>query len=198
MGEELELACLAPPTPTPTPTMTSTPTPFPTGPAMSLRVGFSQQTDCGDPVAGKVCVPVGAKFDVIAVTDVIPAQGYVLAQVWIDYDSQGLVHKNGTVALWFDCEGATYLASEDVGNNGASAGCLTGIVPPLPPSFYLGDLYSFSLTCTDEVSSSVIRLLPAGTDPAGTSGALYIDADGTQRVPAVGDRDPAGEIAGAR
>ena len=46
---------------------------------MSLRVDVSEQTGCpGGPVAGKVCVGLGQKFDIIAATDVIPAGGVVL------------------------------------------------------------------------------------------------------------------------
>ncbi|MCI0855253.1 MAG: hypothetical protein J4N98_01085, partial [Chloroflexi bacterium] len=40
------------------------------GAAMSLRVPAGDQFDCaGGPTAGKVCVPLGAKFDVIVVVD---------------------------------------------------------------------------------------------------------------------------------
>ena len=67
--------------------------------AMSLRVAPAQQTSCPNPTPGKVCVGFGDKFDVIVVADAIPPSGYILAQAWIDYDNQGLVHKNNTVAL---------------------------------------------------------------------------------------------------
>ena len=65
---------------------------------------------------GKVCVQLGAKFDVIAVADVIPANGYTLAQVFIDYDTNGLVHKKNTVAIWPDIEGSTFLTAQSEGS----------------------------------------------------------------------------------
>ena len=143
------------------------------GAAMSLRVDVSQQTGCPDGlVAGKVCMGQGQKFDVIVVAATIPSLGYGLAQAFIDYDTQGLVHKKNTVALWPDCSHDTFLVHQDESNDNASAGCLTGLLTQ-PKSNHEGDLYSFSLTCTEGDSSSLIDLLPSGDAEAGTSGALY-------------------------
>lgn len=154
-------------------------------PAMSLRVDASQTVACaGGPVPGKVCVPLNQKFDVIVVADGIPIGGYFLAQVWIDYGNTGLVHKKNIQVLWPDCSASTFLSGQDEPNNGAWAGCQTGLLPPFPISFHLGDLYSFSLTCTDDKTSHQIELLPAGDPIAGTSGALYADPV-VQFVPAV-------------
>ncbi len=169
---------------TSTPTITPTPTPTPGGPAMSLRVDPSQQSVCGSPTPGKICVQEGQRFDVIVVADAIPALGYVYAGAWIDYDNQGLVHKNNTVALWPDCDSRAFLADEDVANNGAQAGCLTDI-DSLPPSFHVGDLFSFSLTCTGSQSSSDIQLLPEGAPPANTFGALYTEPPNNKVSPAL-------------
>ena len=158
------------------------------GAAMSLRVDSSQTFDCdGGPVAGKVCVPLGAKFDVIVVVDSAPtAAGYILAQSWIDYDDQGLVHKKATANLWPDCEPATFLPAQNEAENGASAGCLTALLPPQPASVYKGDIASFSLTCTTTQSASTINLIPSGVAPAGTSGALFTEfGTGNQIVPSV-------------
>ena len=77
---------------------------------MSLRVDASQTTACpGGPVVGKVCVGVGQKLDVIVVAADIPANGYIFAQAWIDYDNQGLANKDNTQALWPDIEPNTFL-----------------------------------------------------------------------------------------
>ena len=161
---------------TSTPTITPTPTPPET--AISLRVNVSQQTSCpGGPQPGQVCVPIGDKFDVIAVADAIPASGYILAQAFIAYDNQGLVNKNAGVALWPDCAAPTFLTTDDVANNAASAGCLTGIVPPFPVSLHLGDLFSFSLTCTNVPNSSDIQLLPSSDPIVGPKGTVFIDPD---------------------
>ena len=155
------------------------------GGAMSLRVDPAQQITCETPAAGKVCVQNGAKFDVIVVADAAPVtKGYVFAGAWLDYGATGLVHKKNTVALWPDCNASTFLPAQDVVNHGASAGCLTGIIPPLPVSVYKGDLYSFSLTCDTDNSHS-LAIIAAGTPPAGTSGALFTDDNSLQIVPTV-------------
>ena len=169
--------------------LTSTPTVTPTPPpdtAMSLRVDASQTFDCpGGPEAGKVCVPVGAKFDVIVVADVIPLTGYILAQAWIDY-GPNLVHKKNTQALWPDCDPTVFLPFQDEANNAAWVACLTTLAPPFPLSFHKGDLFSFSLTCTSEASSNQIALIPTGVAPANTFGAIFATfVDHTKFIPQV-------------
>ena len=187
-------------TPTYTPCLTketSTPTVTPTPPpatAMSLRVDAAQTFDCaGGPVAGKVCVDLGAKFDVIVVADAIPPNGYWFAQAWIDYDDQGLTDKKNVFSQWPDCEPATIFIFQDEINNGAATGCMSGLLPPQPPSMYKGDLFALSLTCTDDASSNDMRIVQAG-DPiadapgtlVGTYGALFIEiATFNQFVPSV-------------
>ena len=158
------------------------------GAAMSLRVEASQQTDCpGGPVAGKVCVGQAQKFDVIVVADAIPASGYIFAQAWIDYDDQGLVSKDNTQALWPDHEPITFLTINDAAHHGAQAGALTGLFPPdpLPASFHKGDLFSFSLTCTQANSTSDIELVPANPHTANTAGSRFTEATGAQIIPEV-------------
>ena len=154
--------------------------------AMSLRVDASQTTDCpGGPVAGEVCVGFGQKFDVIVVADAIPSNGYFFAQAWIDYDSQGLVHKKNSQLLWPDCEPSKFLPSQNAAKDSASANCATAFLPPPPRSDYKGDLYSFSMTCTAGGSSSQIDLIPFGQAPAGADGALYKDTTGIDFIPSV-------------
>ena len=158
------------------------------GAAMSLRVDASQTTDClGGPVPGKVCVLGGLKFDVIVVADAIPASGYIFAQAWIDYDDQGLVSKDNTQALWPDHEPITFLTINDAAHHGAQAGALTGLFPPdpLPASFHKGDLFSFSLTCTQANSTSDIELVPANPHTANTAGSRFTEATGAQIIPEV-------------
>ena len=167
------------------------------GAAMSLRVDAGQTFDCaGGPVPGKVCIPLGATFDVILVADASPtANGYILAQGYIAYDTAGLVQKktdgplgpttNATM-IWPDGEAATFLKAQFLGVPATSVGALTALLPPQPPSFYKGDLFSIELTCTTSQSSSTLNLLPSGDPVAGTSGALYIEAGtGNQVIPAV-------------
>ena len=172
------------------------------GPAMSLRVDASQQTDCpGGPQAGKVCVVLGQKFDVILVADGIPAAGYVFAQGWIKYgpatSGADLVYKptltgdpppidTTTKAIWPDVSPNTIFNIADLGppNYTAAGGGLTGVLDT-PKSNYKGDLFSFSFTCTSAQSSSFLDLLPAGPLPAGTSGAIFTSPDGPKFVPDV-------------
>ncbi len=159
------------------------------GAAMSISIPQGDQISC-DPAApsAKVCVAKDNKFTVVVTADQAPiTKGYFFAGAWIDYDSQGLAHKNATVALWPDCEGATFLPAEVVADNGASAGCLVGIIPPLTAStFKGGPIFSFSLTCTSVDSTSTIALLPAGDPVAGTSGSSFKDANNLTVVPSVG------------
>ena len=155
------------------------------GAAMSLRVDASQTTACpGGPVQGKVCVGLGQKFDIIVVADAIPPNGYILAQAWIDYDDQGLVQKNtdgplgpttNATMIWPDGEPATFLKAQFPAVPATSVGALTQLLPPQPPSFYKGDLFSIELTCTTSQSSSTLDILPFGDVFAGTTGAFFIE-----------------------
>ena len=174
------------------------------GAAMSLRVDASDTFPCaGGPVAGKVCVPLNGKFEVIVVADGIDTgTGYILAQTWIDYDKSGLVHVTATdpstpapdvscatgvghpCAFWPELAGATFLTFEDPPNNGAAAGGLTGLINPLS-SFHKGDLFAFSLTCTSGQSSSAINLVAINVAPAGTSGTHFKDVGNTVTIPSL-------------
>ena len=169
------------------------------GAAMSLRVDAAQTIGCAGGPPGKVCMNVNQKFDVMVVADGIPlTSGYILTQVWVDYDNQGLVHKpasdfndpfcaTGTrnpCANWPDLSGPTFLTTHDVANHGMTAGGLTAQVAPKPPSFHKGDLFSFSLTCTATQSASQLTIIPSGVAPANNSGSLFAGAAGTA-IPAV-------------
>ena len=144
--------------------------------------------NCGGPVQSPTCtLATGTTFTVSVDLFNPPPTGYILAQAWIDYDDQGLVHKKNSQATWPDCEPQTFLGRQDVASNGAEASCITSLLPPQPPSFYTGSMYTFELTCTDSPSSSTIRLLPSGDPVSGTSGALLVKSGGGKVVPKVGD-----------
>ena len=168
------------------------------GAAMSLRVPAGDTFDCsGGPTPGKVCVPLGATFDVILVADSAPtANGYILAQGYINYGNTGLAQKKTDTPLgpttnatmfWPDGEPATFLTAQFLpAFHATSVGALTQLLPPQPPSFDKGDLFSIELTCTTTQSSHTINLLPSGDVEAGTSGALFIEfGTGDQIIPAV-------------
>lgn len=126
---------------------------------------------CDDPDRPTICtLATGRTFTVSVNLLNPPLIGYIHAQAWIDYDSQGLVHKKNTQATWGDCDPATFLQSQNESFNGASGGCLTSLLPPQPASFYQGSMYTFALTCTDSPSTSTIKLLLSGDPVAGSSG----------------------------
>ena len=155
------------------------------GAAMSLRVDASQTVPCaGGPVAGVVCVPPGAKFDVIVTADAIPtASGYVLAQAWINWSGTGLTFKD-SVTTWGDCNAAN-VGSNDAEN--ANRSCLTELLPDDQfGSQIKGDLFSFSLTCTASVSTNTVELIGLNIAPAGTNGARFITFGTNVELPVQG------------
>jgi hypothetical protein len=150
--------------------------------AMSVRVEASQQTACpGLPVAGKVCVIAGQKFDAIVVGDVTPEGGYRSAQAWLEYGTSGLTFMSSET-IWPDCRALEFAGGSATG---ASRSCHDRVLTCCHPfSLYTGDLFTFSFTCPEEKSSHTLDLIPAGVEPAGPNGAEYIDIIVGRRVPA--------------
>ena len=179
-------------TPTPTPTITPgpspTPTPFGQGVTTILMSVPSHPYTCSGPVESPTCsVAAGTTFTVS--TDLLnpPAIGYIMAQAFIDYDTNGLVHKKNTIATWPECEPVTFVALQSAAEQNAYAGCLTALFPPQTASFYSGSIYTFELTCTNSHTTSTISLLPSGDPEAGTNGALLVNFGGGKTTPKVGD-----------
>ena len=164
---------------------------------MSLSVPADQTVACppgkepkveGTPV---VCIPYDGKIDLEINADVIPANGYQLVDAWVNYgDELGDQASNGavknsiaTVIVWPDLAPVTLNffnlnEAEDGRLDSVLLGGLTGqntALSPLFPSFYVGTVYTISLTCTDDASNTVIELIQEGTAPAGTSGASYTE-----------------------
>ena len=112
----------------------------------------------------------------------IPAGGYIAAQSFIDYGPD-LTYDAGAVAagdeiVWPDCDPAIALGIE-AGPTSVLHGCLTGLLPPLPTSFYAGNLVELSLICSSGSSTTEVRLLPEADPVAGTSGAVLVGNDVT-------------------
>ena len=175
------------PTPTITLTPTVTPTPTPGGPEMALRVGSGGFCEPLDPT--ECHAQLGDPFVVSLDAVVAPANGYVIAQSWMSYgDDLGAVKQES--AAWPDCLDALYFTN-NTDEGGSSdldtyyALCLTGIPPPVPASFHLGPLFTFTLTCTNSFSSNILEIIPQGVEPAGVYGAVYVDPDEIQVVPKV-------------
>ena len=98
----------------------------------------------------------------------------------------GVVHKPTAATvdefLWPDCS----LAIRAVAGTGTTLlGCLTGVTAPLDVSFYEGPFIALSMTCSEDPSTTEVRLLPSNHPMAGTSGALFTSPQVDQIIPYV-------------
>lgn len=119
----------------------------------------------------------------------IPAGGYIAAQSFIDYgpDLTYNAAEAGDEIVWPDCDSAVALSNQ-ADPTGIIHGCLTGLLPPLPASFYAGNFVELSLTCSSGSSTTEVRLLPENDPVAGTSGAAFVGNDvATHFVPEITD-----------
>ncbi|MCH8064959.1 MAG: dockerin type I repeat-containing protein [Chloroflexi bacterium] len=146
-----------------------TPPPCPAEACMALTV--KNGGTCAD---GACTVSTGDKFTLAVEIEVAPADGYILAQTWIDFGIQ--LTYNPAVAradeiVWPDCLAFTAVRSET--DTSVAHGCLSGLVPPLSPSTYIGNFVELSFTCSSGPSSTELRLVPLGESPADTSGTAF-------------------------
>ncbi len=75
----------------------------------------------------------------------------------------------------------TDIAPASIGHGG-----LTALIPPQPPSDYIGNLVILNINCSASSSSTLVRLLPEGDPLAGTSGSLFTEfGTNTQIIPKV-------------
>ena len=170
-------------TPTATPTVTPTP---PSGkkPEMALTV---KGADCDDPFRPTKCnVPTGSPF--ILSVDVLnaPADGYILLQTFIDYGPL-LTYKPAPSAndeiVWPD---AVISVRAELGPGLVNHGALAGLIPPIPPSFFEGNVVELLMNCTPFPSSNDLELIPAGDPVAETNGTSFQDPDGAVIIPNLG------------
>ncbi|MCH8009897.1 MAG: hypothetical protein IIC91_13645 [Chloroflexi bacterium] len=186
-----------------------TPTPTPTpglAPEMLLNI---KGGNCDDSERPTACdVPVGEEFLLSVDAVAVPSSGYILAQTFVDF-GKNLTFKPSEFAIqeisWPDCQSATVVRSQ-IDHTLPAQGllintddvvghsCITGLIPPLPASHYVGNLVEFVLTCSTEPSTNPVELLPY--DPAfprppgtvaGTNGALFTEPNGSQIVPLLSD-----------
>ena len=105
-----------------------------------------------------------------------PASGYVGAQSFIDFGPDLAYDADAAAAadevVWPDCSAPVALRAQ-TSPEFVAHGCLTGLVPPLPASTYVGNFLEISLTCSPGSSSTEIRLVPFGDPDAPTSGAAF-------------------------
>ena len=150
---------------------------FPCLPGGCPELAFSiPGGDCDDPVRPQACnVPLGSKFNLLLSILGAPVQGYELLQSFISYGSLLYDMDQATLqqeVLWPGC--AVGLRFQDDANSNVGHGCLTGLLPPLPASFYIGPFIQLSMSCPAPPTSSELLLLPEGHPSAGTSGTLIL------------------------
>jgi hypothetical protein len=142
--------------------------------------GASMTLSVGDQT-GKADILIGSTFKVSVIADAAPVtDGYILAQAWLEYGATGLIFKD-SATTWPDCEAADLATTTATS---AQRGCLTGLIDP-SPSFYKGELFTFSFNCPNEKGSHMIDVIPAGTAPANTNGALFVSGVTQSIVPHV-------------
>ena len=133
-------------------------------------------------------VDPGSTFTVTIAVDAAPDGGYVLVQSFINYGMSLTYNRTEDKAdelLWPDVASDQVYVRGEVAAGLVNHGGLTGLIPPLPASEYVGPVFEIELACTDDFSSTNLQLLPAG-DPIGlTNGAMFTDADAEQITPKV-------------
>ncbi len=119
----------------------------------------------------KCSVGVGETFVLVVEILGVPQQGYLGAQSFIHYGDD-LIYNPAASApdeiVWPDCDPAMAVRAQIDNTNVAvnptgytvNHGCLTGVLPPLPQSTYVGDFVRISMTCSSSESSTVVAQLP--------------------------------------
>ncbi len=124
----------------------------------------------------KCSIALSDEFTLVVLATKPPVAGYVLAQVWIEYGSV-LGYMPAPVpadeATWPD---ASFSLRFLLNPTAVSLAALTGLIPPLPVSFFVGEIFAFAFACTSTPSSTQVQLLPYLDPPAGTAGAVYKEA----------------------
>lgn len=167
-------------TPRPPTTVPPTPTQTPGGPEMRLIVKEGGTCD------GDTCtVPSGASFTLAVEVVGFPAGGYVLAQTYIDMGTD-LIYKpsatSGDEFVWPDC-GRSVVLRSNVNETRWLHGCLTGVIPPLPPSTYTGNFIELKVNCSEGDSSTEVQLIPNGKPQLINGGTFFASPDGVWTVP---------------
>ena len=162
--------------------------------------------DCDDSERPTTCdVLAGEEFLLSVDAVAVPSSGYILMQTFVNFGEE-LTYKPAQLARqevsWPDCQSSTAVRGQfrfiAVGQPPVETdevvhhGCLSGLLPPIPVSHYVGNLVEISLTCSAEPTSNEIDLIPATHgDPinfpdeftiAGTSGAKFTYLNGGQQV----------------
>ena len=114
-----------------------------------------------------------------------PPGAYVGAQSFVDFGPDLVYDPEAAAAadeiVWPECSAPVALRSQTTTEDVAH-GCLSGLVPPLPTSTFVGNFLELSLTCSSASSTTEIRLL-ASDVPAPT--AFVLEDLVTQVLPKV-------------
>ena len=153
------------------------------GPEMVLLV-TEPEGACNE---GLCDLPAGEPFTLAVEIVQGPAEGYILAQSFIDFGPV-LTYEPSQEAVdelvWPDCRPETSVRGP-LTERTYLHGCLTGLTPPLPISFYTGNLIELSMTCSEADTTSEVRLLPHEDPLALTNGALFTTGGPLNVVPKV-------------
>ena len=130
--------------------------------------------NCDDPDQPTICtLATGTTFTVSVDLLNPPPVGYISAQVWIQYDSQGLVYKpllsgllpplppTTTKVIWPDAALDTITNIFDPVNHVAAGGATTGVFSP-PASFYSAACSSSNSTARTVRASQLWNCFPLG------------------------------------
>ncbi len=149
--------------------------------AMSLSV---PDGDC----SGTNCtIAQGAAFTLEIEIDSATAEGYVAVNSWIDFGSD-LVYNptddpSGSDEIVWDGNGCVVAVRAQVVETAVNHGCLTGIIPPLPVSDFVGTYLRLSFNCSEGESSTDVSIIPELEPPAGTSGAHFVLPNNDHLIP---------------
>lgn len=139
----------------------------------------------GGECSGATCtVPLAGEFALAVEIEDAPSEGYILAQTFIDFGARltyNPTEEQIDEILWPDCNDTVAVRAQTI-PQAVNHGCLTGLIPPLPLSTYVGGFLELSFTCSREASTTVIRLLPYDDSIARTSGAAFVLEDGVTHV----------------
>ena len=165
-------------------TMAQTPAHADDAAQMSISVSGSS-VSCS---AGVCTVDLGGTFVATVAVDGAPDGGYILVQSFIDYGTSLTYNRTEDKAdelLWPDVASEQVYVRGEIAAGLVNHGGLTGLIPPLPASEYVGPIFEIALTCTDDLSSTNLQLLPEGDAVAKTNGSLFTLESAAQVTPKV-------------
>lgn len=145
---------------------------------MSISVSGCSGDECN--------LDTGESFTISVTIDDAPDTGYVLVQAFIDYGelTYNMTDSPSEEVIWPDVS-PDVVVRDSIAPGTMLIGGLTGVIPPLPLSDYVGLAFEFAFQCSDSFSTNNVQLLASGDPVAGTSGSLFSAAGDEQITPKV-------------